>query len=56
MSDEFVDEIHEIRKRIVEECDNDMQKIGERLMRLQEEHPELLVSEVPKSNPEPLPT
>ena len=54
--DEFVEEIHEIRKRIAEECDSDFKKLGERLMRLQEQHPELLVHEVPKSDPEPLPT
>ncbi len=52
MSDEFVDEIHEIQKKIGEECDHDFQKIGERLMRLQEEHPENLVYEVPKTEPE----
>jgi hypothetical protein len=56
MIDEFVEEIHAIRKRIAEECGNDMKKIGERLMRLQEQHPEQLVTEVPKSDPEPLPT
>ena len=51
--DEFVEEIHKIRKQIAEECDNDFQKIGERLMRLQEQHPERLVNEVPKTEPEP---
>ena len=55
MSDEFVDEIHEIRRQIVEECDCDFQKLGERLMRLQEQHPEWLVYEVPKTEPEPTP-
>jgi hypothetical protein len=50
--DEFVEEIHAIRKRIAEECDYDFQKIGERLMRLQEQHPERLVYEVPKSEPD----
>jgi hypothetical protein len=53
MTDEFVEEIHEIRKRIAEECGNDIQKIGERLMRLQEQHPERLVTNVPKTEPEP---
>jgi hypothetical protein len=51
--DEFVEEIHDIRKRIVAECNNDFQKLGERLMRLQEQHPERLVYEVPKTEPEP---
>jgi hypothetical protein len=55
MSDDVVNEIHEIRRQIVEECDHDFQKIGERLMRLQEQHPEWLVYEVPASDPEPAP-
>ncbi len=55
MSDEFVNEIHEIRRQIVEECDHDFQKIGERLMRLQEQHPERLVYEVPKTESESAP-
>jgi hypothetical protein len=53
--DEFAEEIHEIRKHIAEECDYDFKKLGERLMRLQEEHPERLVHEVLKSDPELLP-
>jgi|WetSurMetagenome_2_1015567.scaffolds.fasta_scaffold940766_2 hypothetical protein len=53
MSDEFVEEIHEIRKRIAEECDYDFKKLGERFMRLQERHPEQLIFEVPKTEPEP---
>ena len=51
--DAFVEEIHEIRKRIVEECGCDFRKLGERLMRLQEQHPERLVREVPKTESEP---
>jgi hypothetical protein len=50
--DEFVEEIHEIRKQIAEECDFDFQKIGEGLMRLQQQHPEWLVTEVPATEPE----
>ena len=53
MSDEFVEEIHAIRKQIVEECDNDFKKLAERFTRLQEQHPERLVFEVPKTKPEP---
>lgn len=56
MTDEFVEEIHKIRARIAEECGYDFQKLGERLMRLQEQHPDQLVYEIPKSDPEPLPT
>ena len=53
MSDEFVEEVHEIRKQIADECDNDFRKLAERFIRLQEEHPEQLVFEVPKTEPEP---
>ncbi len=51
--DDFVEEIHDIRKQIAEECDFDFQKIGERLMRFQEQNPELLVTEVAKTEPDP---
>ncbi len=51
--DEYVEEIHDIRKRIVEECDCDFHKLGERLMLLQKQHPERLVDEVPKTESEP---
>ncbi len=51
--DEFVEEIHDIRKKLVEECNCDFRKLGERLMRLQEEHPERLVNEIPQTEPEP---
>ena len=54
--DEIVADIHAVRKRIWEECGCNFQKLGEHLMRLQEQHPERLVHEVPKSDPEPLPT
>ena len=53
MSDEFVEEIHEVRKRIAEECDNDFKKLAEGFIRLQEQHPEQLVFEVSKTEPEP---
>ncbi len=48
MVDNIVEEIHAIRRKIAEQCDNDMQKIGEYFMQLQKEHPENLVSKVPK--------
>ena len=38
-----------------EECGCDFDKLVERLIRSQEQHPELLVREVPKSDPESLP-
>lgn len=51
--DEIVDEVHAIREKIAEEFNFDFEKFGNHLMRLQEQHPELLVSEVPKTEPEP---
>ena len=48
MSDEFVEEIHAIRRQIAEECGHDIEKIGDYFMKLQQEHPEKLVREVPK--------
>jgi hypothetical protein len=51
--DQFVEEIHAIRRRIAEECDNDMHKIAERFRQLEAEHPERLVYEVPRTEPEP---
>ena len=51
--DEIVAEVHAVRKKIWEECGCSFQKLGERLMRLQEQHPERLVYEVPKTGPEP---
>jgi hypothetical protein len=53
--DEIIAEIHAVRKNIWEECDCDFQKLGERLMRLQGQHPERVADEVPKTDPEPLP-
>jgi len=50
--DEIVEEVHAIRKEIAEEFNYDFEKLGEHLMRLQEQHPESLVSEVPKTEPE----
>jgi hypothetical protein len=55
MIDEFVEEIHAIRREIAKECGHDIYKIGEYFMRLQEQHPELLVREVPKTEPEAKP-
>jgi hypothetical protein len=52
-SDEIVEEVHAIRKKIAEEFNYDFQRLGEHLMRLQEQHPERLTDHVPKTVPEP---
>jgi hypothetical protein len=54
--DEIVAELHAVRQKIWEQCGCDFQKLGEHLMRLQEEYPERLVYDVPKTESEPLPT
>jgi hypothetical protein len=56
MKDEIVEEVHAARRKISEECGYDFKRLVERYKRLQAEHPERLVYEVPKSDPEPLPT
>jgi hypothetical protein len=50
--DEIVAEIHEVRRKIAEECDYDFDKLLERYKRMQAENPEGLVDEVPKSDVE----
>ena len=47
--DPIVEEIHAIRKKICEECDYDFHRLTERYQKLQKQHPELLVSKVPKA-------
>ena len=54
--DEIVAEVHAARKKIWEECDCDFNKLLACYERMQAESPEGLVNEVPKSDPEPLPT
>jgi hypothetical protein len=54
--DQFVEEIHAVRRRIAEECDNDMHKIAEHFRQLEAEHPERLVHEVPRTEPDLRPT
>ena len=56
MTDEIVEEVHAAREKIWKESGRDFKKFIERLIRLQEEHPERLVGEVPRTDPEPLPT
>ena len=51
--DAIVEEIHAIRRRIAEECGNDMHRIAESFRRLEAEHPERLVREVPRTKSEP---
>ncbi len=53
MIDEIVEEVHTARKKIAEECNYDFDKLLERYERMQAEHPENLVFEVPKTEPEP---
>ncbi len=56
MPDHIVEEIHAIRRKTCEECDCDMERLGEYYMRLQEEDPTNLVVEVPATEPEPTTT
>jgi len=50
--DEIIEEIHAVRKQIAKECGYDFKRLLERYKRLQAEHPEDLVDEVPKTEPE----
>ena len=52
-TNEIVEEVHAARKQIAEECGYDFKRLVERYKRLQAEHPEDLVNEVPKTEPEP---
>jgi hypothetical protein len=56
MKDDVLEEVYEARKKIAAECDYDFQKLLERYQRMQAENPQDLVYEVPKSDPEPVPT
>jgi hypothetical protein len=56
MIDEIVEEVYAARKKIAEECDYDFKKLLARYERMQAENPQDLAYEVPKSDPEPLPT
>ncbi|MGA2031706.1 MAG: hypothetical protein ABSG68_05580 [Thermoguttaceae bacterium] len=53
MIDEFVEEIHAIRKEMMEQCGQDLRRLGDQIKRSQEEDPENLVTEVPPTEPEP---
>jgi len=53
MKDEIVDEIHQIRRRIWEECDCDREKFRQYLLGLQDKYPGQYVTEVPRTESEP---
>jgi hypothetical protein len=50
MTDEIVEEVHAVRKRIWEECGGDFKKLVEQLIQSQEQQPERLVHEVPATD------
>jgi hypothetical protein len=52
MIDEFVEEIHAIRKKMMEQCGNDPRRLGDLIKQSQEEDPAHLVAEVPPTEPE----
>ena len=56
MDDEIVEEVREARRKIAEECGYDFKKLVERYQKMQAESSEQFVREVPKSDPEPMPT
>ncbi len=56
MTDEIIEEIHAARKQIAKECDYDFKKLVEHYKRMQAESSEHFVRDVPKSDPEPVPT
>ncbi len=56
MSDRIVEEIHTVRRKICEECDFDIKKLGEYYVRLQDEDPTNLVEEVPTTEPKQVAT
>jgi hypothetical protein len=49
--DPIVDEIHEIRKRIMEECGNDPRRYFERLKAAEAKDKDRLVTKPPSSEP-----
>jgi hypothetical protein len=55
LTDEVLEEVYTARKKIAEECDYDFEKLLARYERMQAEHPENLVYEVPKTEPDPEP-
>jgi hypothetical protein len=53
MNDEIVEEVHAARRKIAEECDYDFKKLLARYERMQEQNPQDLAYDVPKTEPEP---
>ena len=47
-TDPIVDEIHEIRRKILEEAGGDLESLGKWLMKSQERHGDKLVTRPPK--------
>ena len=52
VEDEIVAEVRAARAKIAAECGYDLRKLGQRLMRSQEDDPEGLVTHVPTSQPQ----
>lgn len=50
--DEIVREVHATRRKIMEDCGNDLNTLFERLKRRQDEHPEKLAANIPRTQPE----
>ena len=49
--DPIVEEVHRIRERIMDECENDLDKVFDRIQELEKKHPERLVrkEDLPKA-------
>jgi len=46
VTEEFVEKVHAARQKIADACEHDFEMLGDRFMRLQEEHPERLMTEI----------
>jgi len=54
--DPIVEELHQIRRKMLEDCGGDFDKLCERLMAAQEKHKDRLVSPPPRRKKRPVPT
>jgi hypothetical protein len=52
MKDDLVEEVRAVRRKIFAEHGNDLDKLCAWLMRLQEQHPERMATETPRSERE----
>jgi hypothetical protein len=52
MKDNIVEEVRAVRRKLFAEHGNDLDKLCEWLMRLQEQHPERIAAETPRSKRE----